>query len=114
EDFWRAHQVPISDPATNPAHLKQLEDWLRSYHPEAIFDTVGRLVPELQALAPQGARRISANPHANGGQFRIPLDVPAFCDYAVPVLAPGKQYICPTEVLGRFLRDVMRRNMSSF
>ena len=114
ENFWRAHQVPIGDPATNPAHLKQLEDWLRSYHPETLFDKTGQLIPELQALAPQGSRRISANPHANGGQFRIALDLPSFCDYAVPVPASAKSYAYPTEVLGRFLRDVMRRNMSTF
>jgi len=114
ENFWRAHQVPILDPASNPTHLKQLEDWLRSYDPERLFDQSGRLMPELQALAPQGARRISANPHANGGQLRICLNMPEFHDYAVPVLYPAKSYVSPTEVLGTFLREVMRRNMTSF
>jgi xylulose-5-phosphate/fructose-6-phosphate phosphoketolase len=114
EDFWRAHQVPIPDPATNPAHLGQLEEWLRSYHPEKLFDETGRLIPELQFLAPQGPRRISANPHANGGQFRICLSLPDFASHAVPVLHPAKSYAYPTEVLGTFLREVMRQNMTNF
>ncbi len=114
ENFWRAHQVPILDPVTNPAHLKQLEDWLRSYHPETLFDETGRLVSELQELAPKGERRISANPHANGGLLHVPLNLPDFCDYAVEVVAPGKMYVSPTEVVATFLRDVMRRNMTNF
>lgn len=114
ENFWRAHQVPILDPVTNPAHLKQLETWLRSYHPEALFGKSGRLIPELQALAPEGARRISANPHANGGRLVIPLDMPEFSSFGVEVKSPAQQYISPTEVLGRFLCEVMRRNMRNF
>ena len=70
EGFWRAHQVPLAGMHENPAHLKQLEDWLRSYKPEELFDDSGRLIPELKALAPKGARRMSANPHANGGLLR--------------------------------------------
>ncbi len=114
ENFWRAHQVPIPCPATNPAHLEQLETWLRSYKPEELFDGAGRLVPELKALAPVGRRRISANPHANGGALRVPLDLPPFCEYALAVKRPGSAYTCPTEVLATFLRDVMRMNMTSF
>ena len=114
ENFWRAHQVPILDPATNPAHLEQLEQWLRSYKPEELFDSRGALVPELQALAPTGDQRISANPHANGGKLLVPLHLPSFCDYAVTVKRPGSGYAYPTEVLATFLRDVMRNNMHSF
>ena len=114
ENFWRAHQVPIADPATNPDHLKLVEDWMRSYQPEKLFDDNGRLIAELQALAPTGSRRISANPHANGGQLRKALDLPDFRDYAVEVKAPATSYVPPTEVLGTFLRDVMKRNMTSF
>jgi xylulose-5-phosphate/fructose-6-phosphate phosphoketolase len=114
ENFWRAHQVPIADPATNPGHLKLVEDWMRSYQPEKLFDDSGRLIAELQALAPTGTRRISANPHANGGQLRKALDLPDFRDYAVEVKAPATSYVPPTEVLGTFLRDVMKRNMTSF
>jgi xylulose-5-phosphate/fructose-6-phosphate phosphoketolase len=114
EGFWRAHQVPILDPETNPAHLQLLENWLRSYHPDKLFDDAGRLIPELRALAPDGHRRITANPHANGGLLRVPLNLPDFCDYAVAVPHPAKDYVGPTEVLATFLRDVMRRNMTSF
>ena len=114
ENFWRAHQVPIADPATNPNHLKLVEDWMRSYQPEKLFDDNGRLIAELQALAPTGTRRISANPHANGGKLRKALDLPDFRDYAVEVKAPATSYVPPTEVLGTFLRDVMKRNMTSF
>jgi len=114
EGFWRAHQVPIPNPATNPVHLQQLEAWLRSYKPEELFDQAGHFVSKLQALAPKGQRRISANPHANGGVVCVPLDLPAFCNYAVEVKQPGKAYACPTDVLATFLRDVMRRNMTSF
>ncbi len=114
EDFWRAHQVPVLDPATNPKHLKQVEDWLRSYRPEELFDTKGALVPELRALAPEGSRRISANPHANGGLLRKELEMPDFRDFAVTVKAPAANYVSPTDVLGHFLAEVMRRNMTSF
>ena len=114
ENFWRAHQVPILDPITNPAHLQQLEQWLRSYKPEELFDAKGTLIPELQALSPAGDHRISANPQANGGTVRAPLNLPSFCEYAVAVKQPGSAYSCPTEVLAAYLRDVMRRNMHTF
>jgi xylulose-5-phosphate/fructose-6-phosphate phosphoketolase len=114
EGSWRAHQVPIADPASNDESLKLVEAWLRSYHPEDLFDESGRLVAELRALAPDGPRRISANPHANGGALCKALDLPAFADYAVDVGIPATTYLSPTDVLGQFLRDVMRRNMTSF
>src|SRR5713226_2787731 len=114
EGFWRAHQVPVLDPATNKRSLKIVEDWMRSYKPEELFDHNGTLIPELQELAPSGTRRISANPHANGGLLRKELDLPDFRSYAVKVKAPGAIYAPPTDVLAHFLADVMRRNMSSF
>jgi xylulose-5-phosphate/fructose-6-phosphate phosphoketolase len=114
EDFWRAHQVPILDVIDNPKHLKLLESWLQSYKAEELFDENGRLIPELGELPPEGTRRISANPHANGGLLRKDLELPDFRDYAVQVTAPGKTYAFPTEVLAQFLRDVMRQNMTTF
>jgi xylulose-5-phosphate/fructose-6-phosphate phosphoketolase len=114
EDFWRAHQIPILDPQTNPPHLKLVEKWLKSYKPEELFDKTGRLVPELKELAPVGAKRISGNPHANGGLLRKPLEMPDFRDYAVDVKKPGQIEVSPTYVLGGFLRDVMKKNMASF
>jgi xylulose-5-phosphate/fructose-6-phosphate phosphoketolase len=113
EGSWRSHQIPIADPVTNKGDLNLLEDWLRSYNPEELFDENGTLVPELQDLAPSGERRISANIHANGG-LRKALDLPDFRDYAIEVKAPGGVYALPTDVLAHFLADVMRRNMSSF
>jgi xylulose-5-phosphate/fructose-6-phosphate phosphoketolase len=114
EGSWRAHQVPILDVQTNPEHLRILEEWMRSYKPEELFDERGTLIPELQELAPEGRRRMSANPHANGGILRKPLQLPDFRDYAVPAPKPGNDYVSPTEVLAKFLRDTMRRNMTSF
>jgi xylulose-5-phosphate/fructose-6-phosphate phosphoketolase len=114
EDFWRAHQVPILDVIDNPKHLKLLESWLQSYKAEELFDENGRLIPELGELPPEGTRRISANPHANGGLLRKDLELPDFRDYAVQITAPGKTYAFPTEVLAQFLRDVMRQNMTTF
>src|SRR6476659_6266792 len=114
EGFWRAHQVPLAGVRENPAHLKSLEDWLRSYRPEQLFDTSGRVVAELKALAPKGVRRMSANPHANGGLLRKPLRTPDFRDYAVNVDKPGKTTAENTRPLGRFLRDVMRLNPKTF
>ena len=114
EDFWRAHQVPVLDPATNKRSLKIVEDWMRSYKPEELFDANGTLIPELQELAPSGERRISANPHANGGLLRKELELPDFRDYAVKLKAPGSMYAPPTDVLAHFLAEVMRRNMNSF
>ena len=89
EGTFRAHQVPISDPATHPEHLKLLEDWLRSYRPEELFDAQGRLKPELAELAPKGERRMGANPHANGGILLRDLRMPDFRDYAADVPSPG-------------------------
>jgi len=114
EGSWRAHQVPVSDPATNEKHLELVEDWLRSYKPEELFDADGKLIEELQDLAPSGTRRISANPHANGGLLRRALELPDFRDYAVEVKAPGATDALPTDVLGHFLAELMRRNMNSF
>jgi xylulose-5-phosphate/fructose-6-phosphate phosphoketolase len=114
EDFWRAHQVPVLDPVTNKNSLKIVEDWMRSYKPEELFDANGTLIAELRALAPAGDRRISANPHANGGLLRKDLDLPDFRDYAVKVKSPGATYAPPTDVLAHFLAEVMRRNMTSF
>jgi xylulose-5-phosphate/fructose-6-phosphate phosphoketolase len=110
EGTFRAHQVPLSDPAKNPEHLRQLESWLRSYRPEELFDGTGRLKPELKALAPQGERRMGANPNANGGMLLRDLRMPDFTDYAVEVPRPGALGIGDTHVLGRFLRDVVNAN----
>jgi xylulose-5-phosphate/fructose-6-phosphate phosphoketolase len=114
EGFWRAHQIPILDPKTNPDSLAQVEGWLRSYKPEELFDESGRLIEELRELAPVGNRRISANPHANGGLLRRPLNLPDFRDYAFKVHEPGQKEASSTDVMAHFLRDVMRRNMTSF
>jgi xylulose-5-phosphate/fructose-6-phosphate phosphoketolase len=114
EGFWRSHQVPLAAVRENPAHLKLLEEWLRSYRPDELFDAAGRLVPELRALAPEGRRRMSANPHANGGLLRKPLRLPDFRDYAVGVEEPGRVRAENTRPLGRLLRDVLERNPRNF
>ncbi|BCQ25332.1 phosphoketolase [Caballeronia sp. NK8] len=114
EDFWRSHQVPIADPASNHRNLALLEKWLRSYQPETLFDEDGRLVESLRALAPEGTRRISANPHANGGLLRQSLDMPDIRDYAFEFKRAANVYQSPTAVLAIFLREVIRRNMTSF
>jgi xylulose-5-phosphate/fructose-6-phosphate phosphoketolase len=110
EGTFRAHQVPISDPASHPGHLELLEAWLKSYRPEELFDAQGRLMPALAALAPTGTRRMGANPHANGGLLLRDLRMPAYRDYAVDVPAPGVRGIGDTHVLGKFLRDVASLN----
>ncbi|MDE2065257.1 MAG: phosphoketolase family protein [Bradyrhizobium sp.] len=110
EGFWRAHQVPIANPRVNPDHLKLLEQWMRSYEPEKLFDANGRLVPELQALAPAGHRRMGANPHANGGLLKRELKVPDFRAYALDVTYPGGVVGEATRELGKFLREVVRLN----
>jgi xylulose-5-phosphate/fructose-6-phosphate phosphoketolase len=114
EGSWRSHQVPFSDVRTNPAHLKLLESWMRSYQPEELFDAGGRLRPELRALAPEGHRRMSANPHANGGVLRKELKLPDFREYAVKGTQEGRVLHENTKPLGQYLRDVMRNNMSTF
>jgi xylulose-5-phosphate/fructose-6-phosphate phosphoketolase len=110
EGTCRAHQVPLAEVRTNPEHLAQLEAWMRSYHPEELFDADGAPVPEITALAPHGLRRMSATPHANGGLLLRELRLPGFRDYAVPVPAPGAGMSEATRVLGDFLRDVIKDN----
>jgi len=110
EGTFRAHQVPILDPATRPEHLKQLENWLRSYRPDELFDADGRFKSELADLAPRGDRRMGANPHANGGVLLRDLRMPDYRDYAVAVPTPGVRGIGDTHVLGVFLRDVVTMN----
>jgi xylulose-5-phosphate/fructose-6-phosphate phosphoketolase len=114
EGFWRSHQVPIANIQSNPAHLQLLEDWMHSYKPEELFDEAGRLIAELRELAPRGDRRMSANPHANGGVLRKALKMPDFRDYGVEVATPGTAEVGNTLPLGNFLRDIMRNNMSNF
>ena len=114
EGFWRSHQVPIKDVHENPESLHELEQWLRSYHPEQLFDDNGRLREDLRNIAPKGARRMSANAHANGGLLRKALRLPDFRQYAVEVAAPGRQIAPNTHALGCLLRDVMARNMQNF
>ena len=110
EGTFRAHQVPLSDPASHPEHLKLLEEWLRSYRPEELFDAAGQLIPELQELAPTGTRRMGANPRANGGLLLKDLRMPDFRDYAVKVPVPGTPGIGDTHSLGPFLRDITALN----
>jgi xylulose-5-phosphate/fructose-6-phosphate phosphoketolase len=114
EGTWRAHQVPVTDVRDNPDHLRILEDWLRSYRPEELFDDAGRPVPELVELPPHGERRMSANPNANGGELLRDLVFPDFRDYAVEVAAPGTTFNEATRVLGGFLRDVIAANEGDF
>ena len=114
EDFWRSHQVPLSEIHNNAAHLKVLEDWLRSYKPEELFDEKGTLIPELQELVPIGCRRISANPNANGGLLRKDLKMPDFRNYGVEVTKPGTTEVGNTALFGHFLRDIMANNMTNF
>ena len=111
EGTFRSHQVPVSEPAKNPEHLRILEEWLRSYKPEDLFDENGKLRPQLAELAPVGERRMGANPHANGGLLLKLLKLPDYREYALPVPKPGTVEGEATRVLGRFLRDVMKLNM---
>jgi xylulose-5-phosphate/fructose-6-phosphate phosphoketolase len=113
EGTFRSHQVPLSELQSKPEHLRMLEEWMRSYKPEELFDENGTLIAELQNLAPVGTRRMSANPHANGGQLLKDLEMPNFRDYAVEVAEPATTFAEPTRVLGGFLRDVMRLNDKS-
>jgi xylulose-5-phosphate/fructose-6-phosphate phosphoketolase len=113
EGFWRAHQVPLAAPNTDPEQLGLLEDWLKSYRPWELFDANGTLIPELQALSPEGLRRMGSNPHANGGLLRRKLQFPPLADYAVAVDAPGTTEEENTYPLGELLRDIIRINPDS-
>ena len=112
EGSFRSHQVPIAN-VGKPGHLKALEDWMKSYRPEELFDQTGRLIPELAELAPKGERRMGANPHANGGLLLKDLVMPDFCDYAVKVPKPGAMNSEATRIAGVFLRDVMKLNLDT-
>jgi xylulose-5-phosphate/fructose-6-phosphate phosphoketolase len=113
EGTWRAHQVPVTDLDTKPDHLKILEDWMKSYRPQELFDESGKFREELAELAPKGDRRMGANPHANGGLLLKNLLMPKFSDYAVKVPKPGTETAEATKILGTLLRDVMKLNMNS-
>ncbi len=112
EDYWRSHQVPMGD-MDKPEHIRILEQWMKSYRPEELFDAQGRLKPELAELAPKGHRRMSDNPHANGGLLLRDLKMPDFRDYAVKVPSPGAIDAESTREMGRFLRDIMKQNLDS-
>jgi xylulose-5-phosphate/fructose-6-phosphate phosphoketolase len=110
EGTFRSHQVPLANVRENAEHFAQLEEWLRSYRPDELFDLEGRFLSDLAALAPSGERRMSANPHANGGKLLVDLDVPDFRDYAVPVVRPGSELHESTRQFGKMLRDIYVRN----
>jgi len=114
EGLWRSHQVPLAGVKKNPAHLQLLEEWMRSYQPEELFDESGAPVAELRALTPTGARRMGANPHANGGLLKKALRLPDFRDYAAKFDKPGEVELENTRPLGMFLRDVMKHNITNF
>lgn len=114
EDSFRAHQVPLSDPAHNPEHLAQLEEWLKSYRPEELFDENGKLLEDLQSLAPKGNRRMGANPHTNGGALMRDLHMPDFKNYALDTTARSMPGPGDTKVLGAFIRDVIKLNQHNF
>ncbi len=114
EGFWRSHQVPVGDIHHNPEHLQMLEQWMRSYQPEELFDAQGALIPELKALSPAGHRRMGANPHANGGLLRRALHMPDFREFAIEMNSPGVERFQNTRALGLLLRDVMSRNPDNF
>jgi xylulose-5-phosphate/fructose-6-phosphate phosphoketolase len=114
EGFWRAHQIPLPDVHSNPAHLQLLEKWLHSYEPEKYFDQSGRLIPELRALPPKGIKRMSANPVANGGLLRKPLIMPDFRTLGVEVKKPGTTQVGNAGFLGTLMREVMRLNKDNF
>ncbi len=113
EDYWRSHQVPLSEMASEPHHVGILEEWMNSYRPEELFDRNGRLVPELEKMAPEGNHRMGANPHANGGIFLRDLKMPDFRQYALNVPQPGHIKGEATRVMGTFLKDVMKLNMDT-
>jgi xylulose-5-phosphate/fructose-6-phosphate phosphoketolase len=110
EGTFRAHQVPVADVKANPDHMRILEEWMRSYKPEELFDESGRLIPELATLAPEGDLRMGANPHANGGKLLVDLDLPAFTDYALTVNKPATEHAESTRQLGKMMRDIFTRN----
>ena len=114
EGFWRSHQVPMADVKNNPARLRELEGWMRSYRPEELFDGKGTLLPQLRELAPTGSRRMSANPHANGGLLKKALRLTDFREYAVKIDSPAQTDAENTRPLGNFLRDAMKLNISTF
>lgn len=114
EGFWRSHQVPMGGMHTNPEHLHQLEAWMRSYQPETLFDEQGTLFPEFKATVPTDTLRLGSTPYANGGLLRRDLKLPDFRTYGVPVERPGTTSVENTKPLGRFLRDVMQQNMTTF
>lgn len=111
EGSWRSHQVPMAEMAAKPGHIAILENWMKSYKPDELFDETGKLKPELAELAPKGLRRMGANPHANGGLLLKPLKLPDFRDYGVDVHQPGTIFVESTRITGRFLRDVMKLNL---
>src|SRR5207302_1395469 len=112
EGYWRSHQVPMGD-MDKPDHIRILEGWMKSYRPEELFDANGQLVPELAELPPQGHRRMSDNPRANGGLLLRDLKMPDFRDYAIDVPSPGATTAEATRVMGKLLRDVMKENLAS-
>jgi len=114
EGTFRAHQVPLANVRENPDHLRLLESWMRSYKPEELFDKGGRLIPELQGLAPHGDRRMGANPHVNGGRLLTALDLPDFSNYALDVPGPGEVVAEAPRRLGEFFRDVIQANPKNF
>lgn len=114
EDFWRSHQVPLSNMKENQEHVKGLETWMKSYKPEELFDENGTLIRELAEIAPKGDRRMGSNPHTNGGTLLKALRMPDFRDYAVPVDKPATTYAQATRITGEFLRDVMKQNPNNF
>ncbi|MDD5120889.1 MAG: phosphoketolase family protein [Candidatus Omnitrophica bacterium] len=113
EDYWRSHQVPFSEMAEKPGHIRALEEWMKSYKPQELFDKSGRLMPELSELAPKGKLRMSDNPHTNGGLLLRDLRLPDFRKYAVKVDKPGTTESEPTRIMGIFLRDVMKINQKA-
>lgn len=110
EGTFRSHQVPVAEVKTNPAHMRILEEWMHSYHPEDVFDVQGHLVPELASLVPQEKRRMGANPHANGGELLVDLNLPPFTEYAIPVPKPATERHESTRQLGKMLRDTFTNN----
>ena len=114
EDFWRSHQVPMGGMHDNADHLRRLEEWMRSYRPEELFDENGTLLPELKALSPTGNRRMGSNPHANGGLLRKALKMPDFRDYAIQMESHGNEEFENTKVLGFLMRDIIRDNPDNF